>query len=215
MSVANVHQAEHAIPVWQDFLTPILTQHGAPTKFGTVHAQMKHPKLSKEDPIVRAATKSYAELLSRMIRDGKDAPYPTAASVSHMSRVFVRGGIHWAWQPVLYWASGHLRPFVETISTVDLHSISPGLLVDLLHALPGAIVGDERARRTWTLKNLQRSAFLRPAEANGRWRNPLSNDLAHAKVIAGHYELSYAFQRELVLQSLLRWAESVAKGGSP
>lgn len=213
MSVANVHQAEQAIPAWQNFLAPILTQYGAAAKFGAVHARMKNSRLSENDPAVLAAGKSYAELLSRMIRDGKYAPYPTARSVSHMSRVFVAGGLHWAWQPVMYWASGHLIPLVETMATVNIQSIQPPFLVDLIRALPGAVVGDERARNTWTLKNLQRTAFLHPAEAHGRMRGNSPDDLALANVIARHFELPIDLQRKTLLDYLLRWAESEANLG--
>lgn len=206
----NSQQALSAAPALRAFLVPILSQSGAPAAFGKAHAELRFGRRPLDDPEFRAIARAYADRLARLIRgSAQDAQYPEPETLSEMARVFRFGGLQWAWPPVLYYAAGHLRPLVEAIATVDTAKLSASTLLELLHNLPAAVIGDMRARERWTLQYSAREAFLPPNEAAGRVRFPLPDDLFLAYVLSERFELPFELQRGTVLKYLIRWAESL------
>lgn len=193
------------------FLLPILSPPGASAGYGRAYAKMRlGQKRDGLDPEFKAISRQYANRLSRLIREPVEtAPYPEPDTLWDLAKTLRFGGLQWAWAPVLYFASGHFRPLVEAIATVNTVNLAPGLLYDLVEALPGAVEGDVRAHDKWTLQYGAREAFLEPEEAAGRMRFPLPDDLYLAYVIADHFELSFALRRSAVLEYVGRWVASL------
>ena len=213
---ATPQQADAVMPAWRAFLLPLLSPTGARTRIGTARAALAHfvgpdgAALEGQWLIERRRqfAAKQAEHYAKWIRPlGDKPPHPYVESVWSFAEALRFAKHHWAAGPLLLYASGWLRPFVVTIATADRNRLSRERLLVMLQALPDAIEGDAKARKTWISLGVERNAFQHPREAAGRFLPPKAGPLAIAYALSEHFELDYEEVRHTVWAYLKAWVE--------